>query len=72
MSVNKIKKNCNICEFIENEHFYNGYHTCVAKYCEIKGDRIRFKRIKALFCKWFTLDSKRRKAIKKYNEIQVI
>ena len=68
MSVNKIKKSCNICEFKDYQLIFG----VLLKDCEMKNEKVRFPRLKALFCKWFTLDSKRRKAIEKFYEIQTI
>lgn len=64
-------KNCSICEFREMIVGRCPGIPDIEK-CIMKEELIHYPRVKALCCKWFTLDSKRRKAIEKYNEIQAI
>lgn len=64
-------KNCNICEFrttiIPPPIGHPSFNECM-----IKNSIIKYPRLKARFCKWFTLDGDRRKAIEIYNEIQAL
>ena len=72
MRVDKIKKNCYICEFKKIKTVPCGLREYDLEQCKMKEEFIEHPRLKALFCKWFTLDSERRKAIERYNEIQAI
>lgn len=71
MSVRKIRHTCDNCEFKKIIHVTYGLGRILYK-CEIRNEWIRHPILKGYYCPWFTLDSERRKAIERYNEIQAI
>ena len=72
MSVKKITHTCDNCEFKEIIYIPYGLTGKILEKCEIRNEWIKHPIIKGYYCPWFTLDSKRRKAIERYNEIQAI